>query len=504
MTFQNPRAVNYGLDSTSWVKRKERKCQNSCPSHWVNIREQLFGYFVKRFIIFLTWEVVKVLRESKSAKAEGRPVFASLLSDIQRGEADAILCWKLDRLARNMADAGRVIDLLQRGVIKQIRTHEATHHPADNVLMLAVQLGMANQYIRDLSENVKRGNRAKLEKGEWPNHAPLGYANNRNTKTLVIDKKTASLVKRIFELYTSGQYSMQGVANQLYAEGFRTSRGTKILKSRIEKTIKNPFYFGLMERNGRLYSGKHKPLISKATFDKAQEVLNGTSRPQEQKLFFPLRGLLFCASCSCAYTASLKKGHEYYYCTNGKGICEAHSRYLRSEPATTLVADALGAVRFDEEIIAIMHDAACERNADSFAYTDTIKARLQTELDALERQELAAFEDSSAGLLRRELYERKMEEIKRKRTMLQYDLNNLRRQDGLATLEPTREKFEQASTARIRFIDVEPPQQRVIASEVLWNLSLLDGKTEQVRYRSYYEVMAKAPKNGDLATMLRD
>lgn len=78
--------------------------------------------------------------------------------------------------------------------------------------------------------------------------------------------------------------------------------------------------------------------------------------------------------------------------------------------------------------------------------------------------------------------------------MLQYDLNHVRRQDGKFTLEPTREKFEQASTARIRFINSKPPQQRVIASEVLWNLALLDGKTEDVRYKSYYEVMAKAPK----------
>lgn len=452
----------------------------------------------------LNIKVVKVLRESKSAKAEGRPIFASLLADIQTGEADGILCWKLDRLARNMADAGRVIDLLQRGVIKEIRTHEATHLPSDNVLMLAVQLGMANQYIRDLSENVKRGNRAKLERGEWPNHAPFGYKNDKNTKTLVIDKKVAPIVIRIFELYASGQYSMQQVANQLYQEGFRTGKGTKILKARVEMTLKNPFYFGLMLRHGKYYSGKHKPIISKQLFDKAQEVLAGTARPQTRKLQFPLRGLLLCANCTCMYTASLKKGHQYYYCTNGKGICSAHTRYLRSEPASILVADALDKVRFDEEIIEIMYEAARERAGNSFDYTQTIQDRLQGELGALERQELAAFEAFSSDLLRHELYERKIEEIKRKRTVLEHELKTLVIQNGFSTLEPVKDAFLRGNTARNRFLNASPEQKHKVANEVLWNLSVHEGKTTQVRYRSYFEAMANAPKNGDFARMLRD
>jgi len=93
---------------------------------------------------------------------------------ITDGKADAILCWKLDRLARNFIDGGLVMDLLQRGVIKEIRTYEAVHLPNETSFILAMQFGMANQYSRDLSVNVKRGNREKLSRGEWPNHAPFG------------------------------------------------------------------------------------------------------------------------------------------------------------------------------------------------------------------------------------------------------------------------------------------------------------------------------------------
>jgi site-specific DNA recombinase len=449
-------------------------------------------------------DVVRTLQESRSAKSEGRPIFAEVLSLIQRKEADAILCWKLDRLARNMVDAGRVMDLLQRGVIQEIRTHDAIHLPSDNVLMLAVQLGMANQYIRDLSENVKRGNRAKLERGEWPNHAPFGYQNNPATKTLLLDPPRSQAVIRMFQLFASGQYSMQEVVDRINAEGFRAASGGTFMKSRVEKTIKNPFYFGLMLRNGKYYAGKHEPLISKTLFDQAQSVLEGVSRPKEQRLLFPLRGLLVCASCTCMYTASLKKGHEYYYCTNGKKICEAHTRYLRSEPATELVADALDGIRFDPEMIEMMYEASREKYAQKFAYTDTIQKRLQSQLETLEKQEIAAFEDSSIGILRRDLYERKMGDIKNKRVLLQHELNSIRTEDGRVTLEPIGEAYEKANTARNRFLAATPERQRIVASEVLWNLSVLDGKTKEIKYRSYFEIMAKSPKSGDLEKMLAD
>lgn len=446
--------------------------------------------------------VVKILRESMSAKSEGRPVFTSLLSEMKQKKADGILCWKLDRLARNMADAGQVIDMLQRGVIKEIRTHEAIHLPTDNVLMLAVQLGMANQYIRDLSENVKRGLRAKLERGEWPNRAPYGYDNDRTTNTVVPNKKTVPIVRRIFELYSSGQYSMREVAEHIHAEGFRTAKGTKISKSRIELTIKNPFYFGLMYRGGKYYAGKHAPIISKELFDRAQAVLQGTNRPKQYRHSFPLRGLLLCASCTCMYTASLKKGHEYYYCTNGKGVCSAHTRYLRSEPATALVADALEKICFDKEIIEIMYEAARERNADKFSHADAIQNRLQSQLDTLETQELAAFDASTAGLLRPELYERKMKQINSARASTEHDLRTLKAQDQNVTLELTKKLFEQANSIRERFLAAKPTQQKIIASEVLWNILVKDKETQEIRHKTPYDIMAKAPKNAELHTLL--
>ena len=132
----------------------------------------------------------KLLTEKKSAKEPGRPVFNEMIKMIQAGKADAILCWKIDRLARNPVDGGQIQWMLQTGMIKCIRTFEKSHLPSDNVLLMSIEQGMANQYIRDLSTNVKRGNRAKLEKGGWPHMAPLGYLNDKA-------QKQSSLIQRI-------------------------------------------------------------------------------------------------------------------------------------------------------------------------------------------------------------------------------------------------------------------------------------------------------------------
>ena len=111
--------------------------------------------------------------ERQSAKKPGRPVFNEMMERIQKGEAQGIVCWKLDRLARNPVDSGLISWLLQQGVIQHIQTHDRSFYPTDNVLMTSVEFGMATQYILDLKTNTKRGLYAKAKRGDYPGNAPL-------------------------------------------------------------------------------------------------------------------------------------------------------------------------------------------------------------------------------------------------------------------------------------------------------------------------------------------
>ena len=108
---------------------------------------------------------VEILTESKSAKEPGRAVFNAMMQRLYRGEAQGVICWKLDRLARNPVDGGAIIWAIKQHGIQVITPAQTYGQNDDNVILMYIEFGMAQKYIDDLSKNVKRGLRTKVEKG---------------------------------------------------------------------------------------------------------------------------------------------------------------------------------------------------------------------------------------------------------------------------------------------------------------------------------------------------
>lgn len=443
-------------------------------------------------------EVVATLRESMSAKSPGRPLFTEMLSKLSGGDAEVILCWKLDRLARNPVDGGTISWLLQQNQIKAIFTHERTYLPADNVLLMSVEFGMSNQYIRDLSVNVKRGNREKLRRGEWPNKAPYGYRNDKNTRTLTLHEAEASTIRTIYARYNTGAYSFKDIAIEL-----------GLYKSQVDRILARPFYYGVMFRDGEHYQGKHEPIITKADYDQAQRIKEGVRvcpvRPKA--VFFPYRGFMQCAECGCQLTATIKKGrYDYYYCTNGKGICSQHKSYLGEKATLALFAQVLKNTYFDEEFIEILYQAAKERYENGQPDTEKLLADISLELEQISRQERKLLHSFTTELIDETVYRDEVLKLKQKKADLVEKQHKYRQltDNGLATLELTKEVFLTCNRAVLEFADASPEQKHRIIKSLLWNFSVKDKKVLETNFKSPYHVLANAPKNGDLNSMLPD
>ncbi|MFA6428691.1 MAG: recombinase family protein [Candidatus Buchananbacteria bacterium] len=448
--------------------------------------------------------VGKIYKESMSAKSPGRPVFEEMLEYLEKNKNCTLLVWKLDRLARNAFDGGKLSWFMDRGLISEIITPEKTFkNISDDQFMMSLNFGMAKKYIDDLSANVKRGNRAKLEKGQWPGVAPLGYLNDKTNHTVIIDRDRAPLIKKIFELFATGSYSLKDISDLIYEQGLRSHSGKRLYRSIIYRIVKSPFYTGIMERDGKYYRGSYQPLISKEVFDTCQEVLTG-NRSKKQKHPFLLRGKMTCNICGCLLTATLKKGHTYYYCTNGKGHCEQHKQYLRSEQADKLVAKVFARLRFDEELIDIAYQAAKQKTQGDQQYLESSKVVIVSQLNLVRQKQDKLLDSYLAELIPEEVYKQKLQALNNEQVATEAQLKSLDQEAGkvgVSTLERIKEVFLTANKAKKEFLTGNDYQKGWLIKILLWNLKLENKNLAEVKYKNPYQLLADSPKKLSILQM---
>lgn len=309
-------------------------------------------------------EVVTLKRESHSAKEAGqRPVFNEIIEEIKQGKFNAILTWAPDRISRNAGDLGKIVDLMDAGYLKEIRTYGQKFSNNPNEKFLLMILGSQAKLENDnRGVNVKRGLRTRVEMGMWPGVAPLGYLNQKDMDKkcqVIIDPQRGPVIKRMFERVAYEHYSGRKIYNWLRHELNFYTRGNKPLTlSGIYRILDNTFYYGPFEypkESANWYEGKHEPIITKDLFDRAQAQLKRDQIIRENKEF-SFTKLFTCGYCGSGISAEekykqLKDGtharYVYYSCSRARDR-NCKNKYIREEELITELLKILDKISINE------------------------------------------------------------------------------------------------------------------------------------------------------------
>lgn len=363
-------------------------------------------------------KVVKTFVESKSAsKPDNRPLFLELMKSIEMGKINGIICWQIDRLTRNPKESGILQQFLIEEKIKEIRTNSRIFTPDDNIIAVSVETAVGAEFIQGLKKNVNRGMRAKNKKGGYCSMAPQGYYNDRLEKTVLMDHENnrAELLRKAFDLYLTGNYSVPEVVQILNCEWGYMSRkrgkqgGRPMIPQSFYKILVNPFYMGKMRdlshpELDQLVDGNWEPMITEEEYFRIQDILctndAGTPRNQRARIatsakHYELKGILRCGECGFSITAETRNkhlkngtpiGYTYYHCTHKNKNCTQKGG-VREEDLRRQIDDLLEEYRIDpilyqwglEIIEDIQTKEIIERNdikKSQQASIDTLKKRL--------------------------------------------------------------------------------------------------------------------------------
>jgi len=483
----------------------------------VSSREQREGYSLDAQLRAIRdkaqkegWKVVKEFSVAESAKreadrAEFRNMLAWVRQNVKRENLKGIAFHKLDRGARNMRDAVRLQELEDECGVKPLFVDNQFGQGAAGQFSFNIMAAVAEFYSPNLRSEVLKGMNEKVEQGWYPARAPYGYLNDTPDRNEPIKPhpERSRIVQRIFELYAQGNLSFEALADKLLGEGCAHYPGApRFYRTTLSSILNNSFYTGLIVWHGRVFQGKHKPIVDRDTFRICQDILKGKNRRRGNSNLPLAGGILRCRYCGQAITGELirkriKDGsireHIYYRCGNDVQGPDHPTVRWRADSLETAIAAQLNALKLPTPEITDWFRAALRAAlADEGRFNREKQAALQKRQAELQARRDRLLDVFLGGAIEKDVYESKAAEIRR-------DLDGVTRQltEEFTVNTDFVEMAEKVFNLTQKAADTWLGSNSVIRRELLDVLSLNRGLTNTslvVTWNKPFDALAEQPK----------
>ena len=437
--------------------------------------------------------IIEVFQESMSAKAPWRYRFNEMIERIKSWEAKWVISWKIDRLTRNPVDTGTIQFMLQNWTLDKIVTNDREYNPVDAWLLFSVETWMSNQFILDLKKNVKRWMDSKTDRWVFCWKAPEWYINNRIEKTIEIDPDRYDLVRKMWDLILTWNYSVpkiMKIANDDW--GFKKKRVwktwcSKLTYSWMYKMFANPFYTWDFNWNWTIKKWTHKSMVTYEEFYKVQKLLwvkwlNIRWKSKD----FAYTWFIKCAECWSAITGVEKiktikttwekKTYVYYHCTKRKKWCE---KCLQKPVNLNIVEKQINNLIESVELIPEFKDWALDALKDDFNNDVLEKEKILKSLydsQILSERRLNKLTDSLIDeIITKEEYQVRKKHYQIEINNYREQINKLNKEKDIS-LEVTEKVFNFVIQAWTWFNHWDLQTKKEILKWFGWNFGLKDWK----------------------------
>ncbi len=452
--------------------------------HGSSLQEQrsaIEAYAARNSLSIAAW-----FEERETAAKQGRAVFSRMLGKLEKGEAQGVVIHKIDRSARNLKDWANLGDLIDRGIDVQFVHDSFDMRSRGGRLSADIQAVVAADYIRNLRDEVKKGFYGRVKQGLYPLPAPIGYLDQGKGQPKIPDPVRAPLVREAFERYATATVSLRALTKEMKRRGLRTKAGKPLSLNSIDYLLHCPFYVGIIriKKTGETFEGRHEPIVSKATFDRVQAIMQGKTVVRNVKHDFTFRRLVRCGNCGRNLVGELQKHRYLYYRCQ---VPECRGTIIREEDLDHAVQTTLGLLRCDaaeQRWIAVKATSLKKQDAKGM---ENLRTSLELRL-AKSEERLTRLTDAYLDReIDKDVFEHRKSIVLNERANLRDELNRLSPDD--LPLQRAVKNLELGNAALQSYKSGIPAEKRALIESVTSNFSLR-GKNVEFTLRSPFQGLA--------------